>query len=109
MLSLRSFFTGGPLKRGFRLSGAFGALHLPAFGSCGSLGRIAALGPWVLLISLALFSQARTKRLILKDGSYQPATEWQFKGDRVRYYSAERDEWEELPNSFIDWEATNKY
>jgi hypothetical protein len=51
----------------------------------------------------------RDKRLVLKDGTYQIVREYQRNGDRVRYLSAERGDWEELPASMVDWDATAKY
>jgi hypothetical protein len=48
------------------------------------------------------------KKLFLKDGSYQIIREYQRNGDHVRYYSLERGDWEELPASMIDWDATAK-
>jgi hypothetical protein len=63
----------------------------------------------VLVLSLPSPAQDLSHRLILKDGSYQLVTKYEVKGDRVRYKSAERDEWEELPSSLVDWPATEKY
>ena len=53
--------------------------------------------------------QPPTKRLILKDGSFQPVVKYEIQGERVHYFSAERYEWEDMPSSLIDWEATKKY
>ncbi len=35
--------------------------------------------------------------------------DYQIVGDRVRYLSQERGEWEELPAALIDWDATRKW
>lgn len=50
----------------------------------------------------------RGKKLILKDGSFQLIREYQRNGERVRYFSVERGDWEELPASMVDWDATKK-
>ncbi len=48
-------------------------------------------------------------RLILRDGNYQMAGKCEIIGERVHYMSTERSEWEDLPASLVDWEATKQY
>jgi len=45
-------------------------------------------------------------KLYLKDGSYQIVREYQVQTDRVRYYSVERSEWEEIPLEMVDLKKT---
>ena len=61
------------------------------------------------LIPWAAQAQEPTERLVLKDGSYQSVVKYEMQGDRVHYLSSERYEWEDIPSSLIDWDATNKY
>ena len=48
------------------------------------------------------------KKIILKDGTFQLAREYTVEGDRVRYWSVESSQWEEIPASLVDWDATHK-
>jgi hypothetical protein len=63
----------------------------------------------IVLAALCLFilpGFAANQRLYLKDGNYHIVREYEVKSDRVRYYSVERGEWEEIPLTLVDLDRT---
>jgi hypothetical protein len=51
---------------------------------------------------------AANVRLYLKEGGYHLVREYQVLSDRVRYYSVERGDWEEIPLELVDLKRTEK-
>lgn len=62
----------------------------------------------VILVLFAVLLSGATERLYLKDGGYQLTNNYQVLADRVRYYSTERGEWEEIPLELVDLDRTKK-
>ena len=60
----------------------------------------------VALFVLAFSALAANVKLYLKDGGYQLVREYQVQPDRVRYYSVERSQWEEIPRDLVDLKRT---
>ncbi len=102
--------TAASVLRVFRL--AFGSkletMRRPSLSAIVCLVLAAGVA-FLLLHPTGVHAQQKTKRLILKDGSYQSVVKYEMQGNRVHYFSAERYEWEDIPSSLIDWEATKKY
>lgn len=61
-----------------------------------------------ILLLLATAAFGATIRLYLKDGTFQSAREYQVLQDRVKYFSSEREEWEEIPLELVDLARTKK-
>ena len=47
-------------------------------------------------------------KLCLKDGTCEVVSSYEVRGDRVRYFSVERADWEEVPSSLVDFDATRR-
>jgi hypothetical protein len=57
-----------------------------------------------MLLAVALI--AANFKLYLKDGTFHVVREYKVEGDRVRYYSVERSDWEEIPAELLDLKRT---
>ncbi|SPF55944.1 conserved exported hypothetical protein [Candidatus Sulfopaludibacter sp. SbA4] len=58
------------------------------------------------LLTLAAIAWAANIKLYLKDGDYHIVREYKVQGDRVRFYSVERSDWEEMPLDLVDLKRT---
>src|ERR1700676_4111803 len=63
---------------------------------------------FAVLVVLAAAAFGAQSRLYLKDGDYQLVREYQVLADRVRYFSTERGDWEEIPLELVDLDRTKK-
>jgi hypothetical protein len=60
-----------------------------------------------LFAVIAITLSAANFKLYLRDGGYQLVREYQVEGDRVKYYSIERSDWEEIPLALVDLKRTD--
>ena len=61
-----------------------------------------------LAFFLALSAFAANVKLYLKDGDYHLVREYKVEADRVKYYSVERADWEEIPVALVDLKRTEQ-
>ena len=61
----------------------------------------------LFFVVFVLTLSAANLKLYLKDGGFQLVREYQVDGDRVKYYSVERSDWEEMPAGLVDLKRTD--
>jgi len=59
-----------------------------------------------LLLTFCFLAGAENIKLYMKDGSDQLVREYKVENDRVRFYSLDRDDWEEVPAAIVDLDRT---
>ena len=57
---------------------------------------------WILIALISMLAFGASVRLFLKDGTYHAVSEYKVLSDRVRFYSLERSDWEEIPIELVD-------
>jgi len=61
---------------------------------------------FLLLAAFCALAGAANLKLYFKDDSYQLVREYKVVGDRVSFYSLDREDWEEVPLSLVDLDRT---
>src|SRR3984885_2143714 len=59
-----------------------------------------------MIVVFCFVATAENVKLYLKDGSYQLVREYKVENDRVKFYSLDRDGWEEVPAALVDLDKT---
>ena len=59
-----------------------------------------------LLFVFCFLAGAENLKLYMKDGSDQLVREYKVENDRVKFYSLDREEWEEVPLALVDLDKT---
>jgi len=60
-----------------------------------------------VFLAFALSLAAANFKLYMKDGGFQLVREYRIEGDRIKYYSVERSDWEEMPAELVDLKRTD--
>ena len=60
----------------------------------------------LLFFAGCFLASAENVKLFMKDGSDQLVREYKVENDRVKFYSLDREEWEEVPLALVDLEKT---
>jgi len=62
---------------------------------------------WLVCFPVCFTTLAANLKLYMKDGTFHIAREYRIENDRVKFYSVERSQWEEIPKELVDLTRTN--